>query len=169
VIAWQISSAERTVRTARAARRDSALRARASGTVLAFDFGTRRIGVAVGELGLGIAHPLQTISAVSDRGRLQQIGALIREWAPVLLVVGLPTHMDRTEHAMSVRCRRFAAQLERSFGIDTRLVDERLSSAAAAESLATAGVHGHRQKDLLDRVAAVHILQTFFTGCDDAA
>jgi putative Holliday junction resolvase len=136
---------------------------------LAFDFGTRRIGVAVGELGLGIAHPLETISAVSDRARLEEIGVLIREWAPVLLVVGLPSHMDRTEHALSARCRRFAAQLERGFGIDTRLVDERLTSAAAAESLAAAGVRGHRQKALLDQIAAVHILQTFFTGRDDAA
>jgi putative Holliday junction resolvase len=158
------------VRTARAAQpRHSALRARASGTVLAFDFGTRRVGVAVGELGLGIAHPLETISAGSDRARLEEIGVLIREWAPVLLVVGLPSHMDRTEHALSALCRRFAAQLERGFGIDTRLVDERLTSAAAAESLAAAGVRGRRQKALLDQIAAVHILQTFFTERDDAA
>jgi putative Holliday junction resolvase len=136
---------------------------------LAFDFGTRRTGVAVGELGLGIAHPLQTISATSDLARMREIGALIREWAPVLLVVGLPAHMDRTEHAISARSRRFAAQLQRGFGIDTRLVDERLSSAAAAESLAAAGVRGRRQKHLLDQLAAVHILQTFFTGRDDAA
>ncbi len=158
------------MRTARAAQlRHSALNALDSGTVLAFDFGTRRIGVAVGELGLGIAHPLETIGARSDRARLEQIGLLIREWEPVLLVVGLPSYMDRTEHALSARCRRFAAQLEQGFGIDTRLVDERLTSAAAAESLAAAGVRGRRQKELLDQVAAVHILQTFFTARDDAA
>jgi putative holliday junction resolvase len=158
------------VSTARSAQpRHGAVRARASGTVLAFDFGTRRIGVAVGELGLGIAHPLETISAVSDRSRLEDIGRLIREWAPVLLVVGLPAHMDRTEHAFSARCRRFAAQLERAFGIETRLVDERLTSAAAAESLAAAGVRARRHKGLLDQIAAVHILQTFFTARDAAA
>ena len=157
------------MRTARAQPRRSALRARASGTVLAFDFGTRRVGVAVGELGLGIAHPLETINAVSDRERLDEVGRLIREWEPALLVVGLPSHMDRTEHALSTRCRRFAAQLERAFGIDTRLVDERLTSAAAAESLAASGVRGRRQKGLLDQVAAAHILQTFFTARDDAA
>ena len=158
------------MRTARAAQpRHSALCARASGTVLAFDFGTRRVGVAVGELGLRIAHPLETISAVSDRARLEQVGLLIREWTPALLVVGLPTHMDRTEHALTARCRRFAAQLERGFGIETHLVDERLTSAAAAESLAAAGVRGRRQKELVDQIAAVHILQTFFTARDDAA
>jgi putative Holliday junction resolvase len=77
--------------------------------------------------------------------------------------------MDRTEHAFSARCRRFAAQLERAFGIETRLVDERLTSAAAAESLAAAGVRARRQKGLLDQVAAVHILLTFFTARDAAA
>jgi putative Holliday junction resolvase len=112
--------------------------------VLAFDFGTRRVGVAVGELELGIAHPLETIGAGSDRARLEKVGRLIREWAPVLLVVGLPSHMDLTEHALSARCRRFAAQLERAFGIETRLVDERLTSAAAIESLAAVGVRGRR-------------------------
>lgn len=167
MIAQQVSSPERLVGTAQP--RHSALRARASGTVLAFDFGTRRIGVAIGELGLRIAHPLETISAVSDRARIEEVGLLIREWAPVLLVVGLPSHMDRTEHALSARCRRFAAQLERGFGIETRLVDERLTSAAAAESLAAAGVRGRRRKELLDQIAAAHILQTFFTACDDAA
>jgi putative Holliday junction resolvase len=158
------------VSTARSAQpRHAAVRARASGSVLAFDFGTRRIGVAVGELELGIAHPLVTISAVSDRARLEDIGRLIREWAPVLLIVGLPAHMDRTEHALSVRCRRFAAQLERAFEIETRLVDERLTSVAAADSLATAGIRARRQKRLLDQIAAVHILQTFFTARDAAA
>jgi putative Holliday junction resolvase len=136
---------------------------------MAFDFGTRRIGVAVGELGLGIAHPLETIRTTSERARLEEIRLLIREWAPVVLVVGLPAHMDRTEHAFSARCRRFAAQLQRSFGIDTRLIDERLTSVAAAESLSAAGVRGHRQKELLDQVAAVHILQTFFSGRHDPA
>ncbi len=158
------------MRTARAAQpRHSALRSRGSGTVLAFDFGTRRVGVAVGELTLGIAHPLETISAASDRARLEEVGLLIREWSPVLLVVGLPSHMDRTEHPLSARCRRFAAQLERGFGIETQLVDERLTSHAARQSLTAAGVRGRRQKGLLDQVAAVHILQTFFTTRDDAA
>jgi putative holliday junction resolvase len=120
-------------------------------------------------LALGIAHPLETISAASDRARLEQVGLLIREWSPVLLVVGMPSHMDRTEHALTARCRRFAAQLERGFGVETQLVDERLTSHAAGESLAAAGVRGRRQKGLLDRIAAVHILQTFFTARDDAA
>jgi putative Holliday junction resolvase len=125
--------------------------------------------VAVGELALGISHPLETIRTVSDRARMTGVGLLVRQWSPVLLVVGLPLHMDGAEHALTTRCRRFAIQLERAFGIETRLVDERLTSQAAGQSLAMAGVHGRRQKQVLDQVAAVHILQTFFTSRDDAA
>jgi putative holliday junction resolvase len=130
----------------------------------------RRVGVAVGELALGIAHPLETISVASDRARLDKIALLIGEWSPVLLVVGLPSHMDGSEHALSIRCRRFAFQLKRTFGIHTHLVDERLTSYAARQSLAGAGVGGRRyKKGMLDQVAAVHILQTFFTARNEAA
>lgn len=123
----------------------------------------------MGELALGIAHPLETIRTVSDRARMTQVGLLVRQWSPVLLVVGLPLHMDGAEHALTSRCRRFATRLERAFGIDTRLVDERLTTYAAGQSLAAAGVRGRRQKHVLDQVAAVHILQTLFSGRDDAA
>jgi putative Holliday junction resolvase len=141
---------------------------RPSGTVLAFDFGERRLGVAVGELSLAITHPLETIVAGSDAARLEQIERLIMEWSPVLLVVGLPSHMDGTEHDLSKRCRRFALQLEHRFGIGIRLVDERLTSRAAGQSLAEAGVHGRRRKSMLDQVAAQHILETFFAASDGA-
>jgi putative Holliday junction resolvase len=137
--------------------------------VLAFDFGEKRLGVAVGELSLAIAHPLATIVAGSDAARLEQVERLITEWSPVLLVVGLPSHMDGTEHEVSKRCRSFALQLGRRFGIGIRLVDERLTSRAAGQSLAEAGVHGRRQKTMLDQVAAQHILQAFFTAADGAA
>jgi putative Holliday junction resolvase len=149
--------------------RHAALHPRASGTVLAFDFGARRVGVAVGELELGIAHPLETVRAASDRARLDEVGRLIQDWSPTLLVVGLPSHMDGSEHELSERCRRFALQLERRFGVEVRLVDERLTSRAAIQSLAAAGVRGRRQDEMLDQVAAAHILQTFFTARHDAA
>jgi putative Holliday junction resolvase len=136
--------------------------------VLAFDFGARRLGVAVGELTLRIAHPLETIHADSEEARLEQVGRLIKEWSPVLLVVGLPSHMDGTEHELSARCRRFAARSSARFGIQARLVDERLTSHAAGLSLAEAGVRGRRQKDMLDQVAAQHILEAFFSAPDDA-
>jgi len=140
-----------------------------TGTVLAFDFGERRMGVAVGELELKLAHPLETVQAVSDGERLQSIERLVREWRPVALVVGLPAHLDGQEHELSRRCRNFARRLRTRFGIDTYLTDERLTSHAAALALSDAGVRGRRQKEMLDQVAAQQILDTYFSGCHEAA
>jgi putative Holliday junction resolvase len=130
------------------------------GTVLAFDFGTKRIGVAVGDLSLRIAHPLTKLEATQNEQRFNAIAALIKEWQPVLLVIGLPAYMDGSEHEMSRLCRRFALRLEQRFKLRTVLVDERLSSHAAELSLADSGVR--RIKTFVDQVAAQHILQSFF-------
>jgi putative Holliday junction resolvase len=131
------------------------------GTVLAFDFGEKRIGVAVGDTLLKLAHPLTTLSVESNEQRFAAIAALIGEWHPALLVVGLPAHLDGTEHAMSAQCRRFARRLEGRFGLTTRMADERLSSAAASEDLAEIGIRGRKQKTAVDQVAAQRILQSF--------
>lgn len=130
-------------------------------TVLGFDFGTRRIGVAVGDRMIGVAHPLQTIHGESNDQRFAAIAALIREWLPGLLVVGLPFHLDGREHEMTLRCRRFSRQLEGRFNLPVALVDERLSSAAASQDLREIGVFGRRQKAMLDQVAAQRILQSY--------
>ena len=140
-----------------------------NGTVLAFDFGEKRVGVAVGELSLGMAHPLETIRTGLDAERFVAVERLVSEWQPVLLVVGLPSHLDGTEHAQSVRCRQFAQDLQARFGLAIRLVDERLTSHSASLALAEAGVRGRRQKQMLDQVAAQHILDAFFAGRHDAA
>jgi len=132
------------------------------GTVLAFDFGLKRTGVALGELELGLAHPLATISGESNEQRFGVIEKLIAEWQPKLLVVGLPAHADGTEHEMSAQCRRFARRLEGRFNIKTVLVDERFSSTSASEALSDAGIRGRKQKPMLDQVAAQEILQAFF-------
>ena len=88
-----------------------------AGTILAFDFGTRRIGVAVGEAATGMAHPLTTIASERKADRYGAIGKLIDEWHPALLLIGLPTHADGSEHAMTASARRFARSLEGRFGI----------------------------------------------------
>lgn len=130
-------------------------------TLLGFDFGERRIGVAVGNTVVGIAHPLQTIDTESNDERFKQIAALIAEWQPGQLVVGLPMHLDGTEHELSRLCRKFANRLHGRFNLPVTLVDERLSSAEASQSLKEAGIGGRRQKPMLDQVAAQHILQSF--------
>lgn len=139
-----------------------------SGTVLAFDFGLKRIGVAVGDTVLKLAHPLTTIAEETNDKRFSAIHALIREWHPALLVVGLPTHLDGVEHEMSAQCRRFARRLEGRFALKAVLMDENLSSAAAGEDLAEIGIRGRRQKSALDQVAAQRILQSFLDHPHDA-
>ena len=131
------------------------------GSVLAFDFGEKRIGVAVGDLELRIPHPLQTIAAEDNATRFAQIGALIAEWRPVQLVVGLPMHADGTEHEVSRLARRFAHRLEGRFGIAVALVDERLTSRAAESRLREAGVRGDKIEASLDAAAACEILAAY--------
>ncbi len=132
------------------------------GAVLAFDFGERRMGVAVGDLELRLAHPLETVEVRSDVERMAAVERLVREWAPVLFVVGLPLTLEGGEQPTSQRSRRFARRLQARFGVPAELVDERLSSDSASLALNEAGVRGRRQKDMLDQVAAQHILQAFF-------
>lgn len=134
------------------------------GTVLAFDFGEKRIGVAVGDTQTGLAHPLTTIVAEDNRARFAAIGALIAEWQPGCLVVGLPAHADGTEHEISRLCRRFAQRLEGRFGIPAELVDERLTSWAAETALRDAGLRGARLKGALDQAAAREILAAYFAS-----
>src|SRR6266545_4714582 len=81
-------------------------------TVLAFDFGTRKIGVAVGNTMIRVAHRLTTIRGDAPAARFAVIAALIAEWRPSQLVVGRPLHDDGTEHDMTARADRFARQLE---------------------------------------------------------
>lgn len=132
------------------------------GTILAFDFGKKRIGVAVGELELGLAHPLVTVSEETTENRFDAITKLVEEWKPVLLIVGLPVHADGTEHELTCLSKRFARRLEECFGIGTKLVDERYTSVTASIGLREAGVRGRKQKIIIDQVAAQQILQSYF-------
>lgn len=140
-----------------------------SGTVLAFDFGLKRIGVAVGELQLGLAHPLTTIHGEKSDQRFEAIAKLVAEWKPVLFVVGLPRHLDGTDHEFGARCERFARQLEGRFGIPSALVDERLTSVAAEQGLRESGIKRGRTKAVLDQAAAQQILQTYLDERHHAA
>ncbi|MEY2631891.1 MAG: hypothetical protein RIR00_545 [Pseudomonadota bacterium] len=139
------------------------------GTVLAFDFGEKRIGVAVGETELAQAHPLSVIRADNDEQRFAAISKLIREWRPAQLVVGLPTHADGTPHAMTERCARFGRQLTGRFQLPVAHADERLTSLDAESRLHETGRSSKAAKPLLDAVAAQLILQTWFATHDPSA
>ena len=135
-----------------------------TGTVLAFDFGTRRIGVAVGDFETRLAHPLASVTQAETRARFAAIERLIAEWRPALLVVGLPSHADGAEHPVGRLARRFAQRLEGRFGIPAELVDERLTSHEAEGLLRASGARGARLKAGLDAVAAQRILETYFAS-----
>jgi len=116
---------------------------------LAFDFGTRRIGVASGNSLIGNAAPLRTVEA--GAGALDAIGRLIAEWRPDALVVGVPRHPDGAAHANTRRARRFAGELRSRFGLAVHEVDERYSTTAARSA---------SRRDL-DAAAAAIILDQF--------
>ena len=123
-------------------------------TVLAFDFGLKRIGIAVGEPELRTAHPLPAVS------RFDQIQPLIREWQPAALVVGLPISLQGEPHAMTRQAEDFARRLERRFKLPVTRVDERFSSREAESRL-----RGIKRKQV-DSVAAQLLLEQYF---DEAA
>jgi putative Holliday junction resolvase len=121
-------------------------------TVLGFDFGLQRIGIAVGNTLIKQAQPLTIVSAATNDAKFAAIAALMAEWQPGFCVVGLPRHPDGVEHEMTLRCRRFANQLHGRFGVAAVLVDERYSSA----------VIQHQRGELIDAHAAAIILQQYF-------
>jgi len=121
-------------------------------TILAFDFGTKRIGVAVGNTFLKQAQALTVISAESNKAKFDAIAVLLEEWQVTHCVVGLPLHPDGAEHEMTLRCRRFAHQLEGRLGVTTTLVDERYTSAVISA----------KRGEMIDDQAAALILQHYF-------
>lgn len=133
-----------------------------SGTVLAFDFGERRIGIAVGEHLIHSANPLTTIDNESNEVRFAAITELINEWQPKLLVVGLPLSLDGSETEMTQLCKKFARRLNGRFNLPIALIDERYSSAEASQLLNQTGIKGRAQKAMLDQVAAQTILRSYF-------
>lgn len=128
-------------------------------TLLGFDFGPRKIGVAVGQTVTGSASPLTTIRSRRDKPDWVSIERLVREWQPNGAVVGLPFNMDDTEGEIAPGARRFARQLEGRFGLNVHLVDERLTSLEARQQL---GKNASSLEEI-DAMAAKLILETWLS------
>jgi len=128
--------------------------------VLAFDYGMKRIGVATGNALIGSATPLPALKATDGVPRWEQITALIDQWRPDLLLVGLPLNMDDSESEMSARAARFGRRLRGRFGIRCELMDERLSSFEARGAL----VGTRTTTGMIDSVAAQLILESWFAS-----
>lgn len=121
------------------------------GVVVGFDFGEKRIGVALGNTLTREARPYKILDSRTNDVRWKGVQRVIDEWAPVVLVVGVPRHPDGTAHEMTQRCERFARQLEGRFHLPVYRVDERYSSAVVES-----------EANFIDDEAACIILQQFF-------
>lgn len=130
--------------------------------VMAFDFGTRRIGVAVGQEMLGSGQPVALIAARDGIPDWQKIEALLQEWRPDLVVVGLPLNMDDTENDMCARARKFGKRLHGRYHVPVEMVDERLTSFQAKGEVMAAGGNRDFGRHGVDDRAAVLILETWF-------
>jgi len=122
-------------------------------TLLAFDYGTRKIGIAIGNTLTRQARPLEIIHAERRDLRFTRIAELLREWQPQRVIVGLALAADGGEQEATARCRRFANQMHGRFGVAVELVDERGSSMLAQALL------GNNDDD--DAMAAAVILQRY--------
>ncbi len=137
-----------------------------SGTLLGFDFGARRIGVAVGETSTRIASPLGAIVGPANGLRLRAIDALVHEWKPAAFVVGRPRHADGAEHAVAKLAEKFARRLAARYCLQVRFVDETLTSAVAESQLRGSRTRARREGDV-DALAAALILQSFLDAPED--
>jgi len=131
------------------------------GKIMAFDLGRRRIGVAMTDVGGLMAHSLTTLEVKSAAGALEAVLSIIKDHQPDELLVGLPVNMDGTRGPESDRCRKFADEISRATGLPVSLWDERLTTVMAERSLIEQGLTRKKRKGVVDRVAALILLQDF--------
>ena len=137
-----------------------------SGTLLGFDFGEKRVGVAVGETETRLAHPITTIAEEANDARLAAIGRLVAEWRPSGFVVGLPHLADGAEHEIARLASKFARRISQRFGLPVAFVDETLSSVEAHSRIRDGTARAGRRDDI-DAHAAAVILQSYLDNMDD--
>ena len=131
-------------------------------TLLAFDFGTKSIGVAIGQQLTGTARPLTALKAQDGTPDWSKIEALLKEWQPERVIVGLPLNMDGSEQLLTARARKFANRIHGRFGVTVDLHDERLSTVEARAELFERGGFRALSKGSVDSLSAVIILESWF-------
>lgn len=131
-------------------------------TLLAFDFGTTSIGVAIGQRITATARPLPALKAKEGQPDWQIIGKLLAEWQPEAVIVGLPLNMDGSEQPLTAHARRFANRIHGRFGVKIILHDERLSTVEARAGLFEHGGFRALNKGRIDSASAVIILESYF-------
>ncbi|VAY02360.1 Putative Holliday junction resolvase [Arsenophonus endosymbiont of Aleurodicus dispersus] len=131
-------------------------------TIIAFDFGTLSVGIAIGQEITETAHPLTAIKTKNDKPNWLEIGKIIQEWQPKLAIVGLPLNMDGTEQPISNQARKFANRLQVVFDIQVKLHDERLTTIEARAHLFNIGGYRALNKSKIDSISSVFILESWF-------
>jgi putative Holliday junction resolvase len=131
-------------------------------TIIAFDFGTKSIGAAIGQEITGTARPLTSFKAQEGSPDWQKVEKILKEWQPDLVVVGLPLNMDGTEQPVTAQARKFANRLHGRFGVQIELHDERLSTVEARSHLFDRGGFKALDKGSVDAASAVIILESWF-------
>ncbi len=129
--------------------------------LLGFDFGTKSIGVATGQMITATAQPLSAIKANDGIPNWDIVEQVIKEWKPDIVVVGLPLNMDGTEQPITQRAKKFANRLNGRFGVKVELQDERLTTASAKEFIFEHGGYKALDKGKVDSVSAALILESW--------
>lgn len=130
-------------------------------TFLGFDFGSRHLGIAVGSSATGTARPLGSAPVRAGVPDWATLDRLVKEWQPAALIVGLPLNMDDSENAMSRAARKFGHRLQGRYNLPVHMVDERLTSVDAKNTLVESRVPWKQRKARVDKLAAQNILQAY--------
>lgn len=132
-----------------------------AGNIIGFDFGQRRIGVAIGNNISKTAQPLTTIESTSRDQKFKVIQKIIKEWQPISIVVGIPFNIDGSEHQVTNLSKNFAKQLEQKYSLPIHLIDERYTSIEANNEIKNKKIDLKKRKLLIDQIAAKIILQSY--------
>ena len=131
------------------------------GNIIGFDFGQKRIGVAIGNNISKSAQALITIESASNNQKFEAIQKIMDEWQPVSIVVGVPFNVDGSEHKVTNLCKKFAKQLEQKYALPIHLIDERYTSIEASYEIQDKKIDLKKKKLLIDQIAAKIILQSY--------
>ncbi len=129
--------------------------------IIGFDFGQKRIGVAIGNNISKTAQALITINSASNNQKFEAIKKIIEEWQPISIVVGVPFNVDGSEHKVTNLSKKFAKQLEQKYSLPTHLIDERYTSIEANHEIKDKKIDLKKKKLLIDQIAAKIILQSY--------
>ena len=134
----------------------------ASQSIMAFDFGTQKMGMAIGQSTIESATPLPLFAMKDGIPDWNQLLKLVREWQPNLFLVGLPLNMDDSESELSTRSRKFARRLRHQTNIETLMVDERLTTREARDELEHYQAQGRAKKLAADSIAAALLISSWY-------